>query len=143
MHAPVGDAASAHTAAQVVWANPHVPAGPGTERAAAADRGAADGLAWASVAAGRAAAAETAWVAVADTAAKDGIPRVAVGPAGGETCGGRRYLPMPGALLPGARAVPDAVAGDAGAEAVDLVAADTLPDLVAPHTRVHVRVVAH
>lgn len=133
---------SAHTAAQVVWAgNPRVLAGPGTERAAAADRGAADGLARASVAAGS--AAGTAWVAAAGTAAQDGIPPVAVGPAGGETCGGRRYLPMPGALLPGARAVPDAVVGDAGAEVVDLVAADALPDLVAPDTRVHVRVVAH
>lgn len=135
---------SAHTAEQLVWAgNQRVLAGPGTERAAAADRGGADGLARASVAAGRAAAAETAWVAAAGTTAQDGIPPVSVGPAGGETCGGRRYLPMPGALLPGARAVPDAVAGDAGAEVVGLVAADALPDQVAPDTRVHVRVVAH
>jgi hypothetical protein len=107
------------------------------------DRGAADGLARASAAAGSAAAADTAWAAAAGTAAQDGIPPVPVGPAGGETCGGRRYLPMPGALLPGALAVPDAVVVDAAAEAVDLVAADALPDLVVPDARAHVRVVAH
>jgi ribonuclease E len=147
--APVWDAVPACTAAQLVWAgNPHTPAGPGTERkAAAADRGVVERPAVASAAAGSAGAAEEAVVgtAAAGWAAVDHIPAARAGSVAGETCGAHRYLPMPGAPLPAAPAAPDAavaVAVDA-VEAADLVAADALLDLVAPETRAHARAVAH
>ncbi|MFW3123098.1 hypothetical protein MMAG44476_35481 [Mycolicibacterium mageritense DSM 44476 = CIP 104973] len=76
-------------------------------------------------------------------AAVDRIRAAAAGSVAGEKCGGHRYLPTLGAHPPPVLAVPDAVAVDAAAKAVDLAVADALPDLVVPDTRGRVRVGAH